>query len=216
MKKVFAVVLISGILGGNAYADDDSVCPDNVVARINNTSTVKDVIERDENGNPIKYGSGYGEITIGDQTYSSSDLTSCIKKRNNKHIVVAWNSSIHNGKIFKDPNTLGQKVGQQVVNARNIYKDYENNYGMSYGDDYSITIVAYGSGLDWLKTSTDPKNIEEVQGLLAKGAKIYACQNTMKSKKLVISDLIPGVQMVTSGVTALVDAQLQGLVYLNP
>jgi len=143
----------------------------------------------------------------------SSALTECIGVRDDFKIVVAWNSSATNGKILKNND---QKVGQQVVNARNLVKDYANNYGMTHGDKYNVVVVAYAGGVDWLKKSSDPIAIEMVQDLLDKGIKIYACQNTMKSKNLKIADLIDGVRVVPAGVSAVVDFSNRQYTYITP
>lgn len=143
----------------------------------------------------------------------SSAYTTCIAVRDDFKVVVAWNSSAHNGKIFKQ---TGSKVGQQVVNARNLVRDYTNNYAMEFGEDYSAVVVAYASGVDWLRTTSDQANQDMINGLMADGVKVYACQNTMKAKGLVLADLMPGVEIVPAGVTAVVDFQNQKYKYLNP
>ena len=128
-------------------------------------------------------------------------------------MIVAWNSSQVHGKTL---STTGEETGQQVINARNLAKDYENNYGMQHGDDLNVVVVAYGAGLNWLKNTTDQVNQDRVNELLARGIKIYACQNTMKAKGWTLDDLIAGVETVPSGVTAVVDFQAQGRLYLMP
>lgn len=143
----------------------------------------------------------------------SSTYLTCLNVRQDFKVVVAWNSSAINGKIF---NTIGEKVGQQVVNVRNLVNDYKNNYNMVNGKDYKAVVVAYGSGVDWLTSTTDQSNKDIITALQTDGIKIYACQNTMKSKGLKHADLLPGVGIVPSGVSAVVDFQNQRYVYLNP
>lgn len=144
----------------------------------------------------------------------SSALTECIGVRDDFKVVVAWNSTAINGNILKNNN---EKVGQQVVNARNLIRDYNDNYNMTQGEEYKMVVVAYSGGVDWLKKEgNDPMDIEMVKGLLEKGVKIYACQNTMKAKKLVAADLIDGVRIVPSGVSAVVDFSNRRYTYLNP
>ncbi len=143
----------------------------------------------------------------------SSALTECIGVRDDFKVVMAWNSKATNGNILKNKN---QKVGQQVVNARNLVRDYANNYMMTNGNEYDMVVVAYAGGVDWLKKTNDPIDISMVQGLLDKGIKIYACQNTMKAKKLKIADLIDGVRIVPAGVSAVVDFSNRDYTYINP
>jgi intracellular sulfur oxidation DsrE/DsrF family protein len=133
---------------------------------------------------------------------SSAALT-CIKKRRGFDIVVTWNSNAYNPKIFN--TTKGVKVGQQVVNVRNLVRDYSTNYGMEHGSEYNAVVVAYAGGLDWLLTTTDQQNQDFVNAQLAAGIRIFACLNTMQGKNLKVADLIPGVEVVPAGVTAVVD-----------
>ena len=143
----------------------------------------------------------------------SSALTECIGVRDDFKVVVAWNNKAINGNIFKNS---GQSVGQQVVNARNLVRDYVNNYAMTQGDEFDMVVVAYAGGVDWLKTSNDKADLDMVKSLLDKGVKIYACQNTMKAKKLKIADLVAGVRIVPAGVSAVVDFSNRKYTYLNP
>ena len=189
--------------------DDDyrrsSVCTQVVVDRVDSPSLVNQAVSTDPK---IIYGTGFGNVVIDGQSVKSSELTECIKVRDNVRALVAWNSDALNGATGS---------GQQVVNARNLMNDWEASYAMTVNENYNITVVAYGKGAGWVKN--DPVNnsaYKMVNALLERGAKIYMCQNTMKSKKWIASDLIPGVRMVPSGVTALVDFQLQGMTYITP
>lgn len=143
----------------------------------------------------------------------SSAYLNCIRVRDEFNVVVAWNNNLKNGKIFKTNGTI---VGQQAVNVRNLTLDYKNNYGMAHGDDYKAVIVAYSSGVDWLRTTSEQANQDVVNSILNQGIKIYACQNTMKAKGLVLSDLLPGIEIVPAGVSAVIDFQNRKYVYINP
>lgn len=209
--KYFLSVLFFTLPFASFASDDDdnyrlsSVCTQAVVERVDSPSLVNQSVSTDPK---VVYGTGFGTVVIDGQSVKSSELTECIKVRDNVRALVAWNSDALNG------NTGS---GQQVVNARNLMNDWEASYAMTVNENYNITIVAYGKGAGWVKN--DPVNnpaYKMVNDLLERGAKIYMCQNTMKSKKWIASDLIPGVRMVPSGVTALVDFQLQGLTYITP
>jgi len=145
---------------------------------------------------------------------AASDLTTCIKHRNNLKAVVAWNSAI----IHPSNN------GLQILNTRNLMNDWEQDYGMTSVQDYDVVVVAYGVGARWAlsnvaynqKFGTDNPSIDIVQSLIERGAKIYMCQNSMKGNGWKVDDLIDGVHMVPAGVTALVDFQYQGYTYIAP
>lgn len=145
---------------------------------------------------------------------SASNMTTCIKKRNKLKAVVAWNSDI----------VHPSKNGLQVLNARNIMNDWEQTYGLKEDKDYQLVIVAYGKGARWAinnkayraKFGQDHPSLKEVKSLIKRGAKIYMCQNSMKGNGWKTKDLIEGVNMVPSGVTALIDFQNQAYIYIAP
>ena len=143
----------------------------------------------------------------------SSEYLNCLRVRDEFKVVVSWNNNLKNGKIFK---TTGATVGQQAVNVRNLTRDYKNNYGMIHGKEYKAAVVAYSSGVDWLRNDREQANKDMVNSILAQGIKIFACQNTMKAKGLVLADLLPGVLVVPAGVSSVVDYQNRKYVYLNP
>jgi len=172
--------------------------------------------ENDDGDDDKDIGCTNSAITAAAAVGADNSTTTCIEKRNNVEVVVAMNNNLFNGKIYKTSGNI-DKVSQQAVNVRNLARDFENNYDMEHGDEFEVVIVAYASGVDWLKKSSQQINQNFItNNLLARGIKIYACQNTMKAKELQLSDLIPGVETVPAGVTAVVDFQNQGMTYLVP
>ena len=177
---------------------------------------ISPVFANDDNDDDIKKGCTDSAITAAALVGADNNTTTCIKKRNSVEVVVAMNNNLFNGNIYKNSGFI-DKVSQQAVNVRNLARDYENNYDMEYGDEFEVVVVAYASGVDWLKKTSQQVNQNFVSdNLLARGIKIYACQNTMKAKGLQLSDLIDGVETVPAGVTAVVDFQNQGMTYLVP
>lgn len=145
----------------------------------------------------------------------SAEKTSCISVRDDLKIVVAVNNN--------DVNPRNGR-GQQVLNVNNIYNDYTGNYGMKSEENFKMVVVGYGSGARWLLNDAaytsnygigNPSD-DMVTSLLAKGVKFYMCQNTMKGSGWVNDDLIPGVQMVPAGVTAVIDFQNRDYSYIAP
>lgn len=144
----------------------------------------------------------------------ASAKTTCIKHREDIKTVVAWNSA----------NVHPNKNGLQVLNARNLMNDWEQTYKMKQGEDFEVAIVAYGKGARWAlndaafkkKFGTENPSTKELQSLIKRGAKVYMCQNSMKGNGWKAADLAPGVNMVPSGVTALVDFKNQGYTYIAP
>lgn len=186
-KTVLGVMLIGGMAPmAGVYADDRKRCPEAVTAAAD-----------------AKFGAGSG------------DMTACIRVRSNLKIVAAFNNNAINP---------SNGHGQQVLNARNIYNDYTANYGMEAGADFKVVVIGYGAGARWLLNDaaytatygTANPSDTIVSDLIAKGIKVYMCQNTMAGQGWTKDDLLPGVKMVPAGVTALIDFQERGFTYINP
>lgn len=175
---------------------DKASCPDNVVSFVDNGDN--------------KGFEGFGLTNSGEL---ASSETNCIRKRDEIKALVAWNSST--------PHKSGN--GQQVKNADNLLKDWAK-YGMSSGEEYKTIIVAYGAGGRWIlndnafsaKWGTANPSKALVESLIARGAMIYMCQNTMKGNGWKATDLLPGVKMVPAGVSAVIDFQYQGYKLITP
>ncbi len=91
---------------------------------------------------------------------------------------------------------------------------------------YQLVVIAHGSGGRFL-LSDDAYNRNyggtagnttraTVEALIAKGVKVFMCQNTMKANNWVTADIIPGVKEVPSGVTAVADYGMRKWVVLTP
>ena len=92
-------------------------------------------------------------------------------------------------------------------NLRNIQVDL--------GDDGSeLELVAYGPGIGMLKA--DSPVAARIAETLKTGAKVVACENTMKGFKLVYADMLQGIGFVPSGVVELMRKQQQGFAYIRP
>lgn len=144
----------------------------------------------------------------------AGEKTTCVQRRDQLKTIIAWNSdTIH-----------PSKNGLQVLNARNVLNDWESSYDLKINNNFDAIIVAYGKGARWAvnnaaykrKFGSDNPSIKEVKSLLKRGVKVYMCQNSMKGAGFKPADLVEGIEMVPSGVTALIDFQYQGFKYLAP
>lgn len=155
-------------------------------------------------------------INHADKTFGpgASAKTHCIQHRNAIKTVIAWNEN----KVHPSKN------GLQVLNARNVLNDWETNFNLKINHNFDAVIVAYAKGARWAvnnaaykrKFGTDNPSLKEVKALIKRGVKVYMCQNSMKGQGFKPVDLIEGIEMVPSGVTALIDFQYQGFKYLAP
>ena len=81
-------------------------------------------------------------------------------------------------------------------------------------DDVDVELVAYGPGIGMLKG--DSVVATRIASTLKTGAKVVACENTMRGQKLVYADMLPDIGYVPSGVVELMRKQQQGFAYLRP
>jgi len=94
-----------------------------------------------------------------------------------------------------------------LSNARNIQAELGSA-------NVDIEIVAYGPGIGMLKLDSPLAN--GVGEASAAGAKIVACENTMRGQHLSRSDMLDGIGYVSAGVVEIMKRQQQGWSYIRP
>ncbi len=104
---------------------------------------------------------------------------------------------------FPDPGVQGAGL----KNVSNILKE---------APDTQVEVVCHGAGIGLVeKARTD--HAEAVEGLINKGVKFVACENTMRQKSIRKEDLLPGVGTVPSGAVEVVRKQQKdGFAYFKP
>jgi intracellular sulfur oxidation DsrE/DsrF family protein len=134
-----------------------------------------------------------------------------------------------------DPDTIDFGRSYALGNINNMINDYEITYGMVAGRDYEIVAVVHSGGGNLLLKDESyngagglvtgrNKFQQEVMNLMDRGVKFYFCQNTTRGfirngtlpAGNATAQLIPGVEYVTAGVTAISDFQDQGYRYVQP
>ena len=158
----------------------------------------------------------------------SSSITHCVKVRHHLKVVVeinrrcrSWSDSSSSGSCSGGPDALG--------NMENMVKDYEITNGMKRGRDYTMIAIVHGGGGRLLIKGNDYES--NVQHLMDEGVKFYFCQNTARGfiRAGILPDftsdpagdsatahLIPGVEYVTAGFTAIADHEAQGWTVVSP
>lgn len=101
-----------------------------------------------------------------------------------------------------DPKTWNQ--------ALNVVR----NLQQAYGKGTQIEVVAFGNGIGILKMDSEVGN--RIEETLKSGAHVYACQNTMRGRKLTQSDMLSGIGYVPAGVVEIVSKQREGWAVLRP
>lgn len=95
--------------------------------------------------------------------------------------------------------------------AFNVVNNLTNLYGKGNVD---IEVVAFGDGINAL--TFDSKAASRIPGAMAQGAKVIACQNSMRRFKLTQQDMAPDLIYVQAGVQRIIERQQQGWVVLRP
>ena len=81
------------------------------------------------------------------------------------------------------------------------------------GEPVEIELVAYGPGINMLKSASSVK--QRIAEALKSGVKVNACQNTMNGMKLTAPDMLPEIGYVPSGVVEVMRKQQQGWAYIR-
>ena len=92
-------------------------------------------------------------------------------------------------------------------NARNVQADLGP-------DNVQIEIVAYGPGLDMLKSESPVA--DGLAGALDASVRLIACENTMQNNKVTRDDMYSGIAYVQAGVTHIMKRQHEGWAYIRP
>ena len=150
----------------------------------------------------------------------SEKITHCLEQRKKVKLVVQANQ-------FCMDNLLNAECTRPyaLLNVTKMIEDYEITHGMKPGRDYEMAVIAHTKGGPlMLKDETKNQFKSHVETLLKQGVKFYLCQNATRSmiKKGLLPagdatvNIIDGVEYVTAGITAVVDFQYQGYVYVQP
>ena len=95
--------------------------------------------------------------------------------------------------------------------ALNNAKNLQADLGAA---NVEIEIVAYGPGLNMVKTGSAVSN--RIDESVLAGLNIVACENTMTNQKVTKEQILPGVSYVGAGVVEIMRRQQQGWSYLRP
>lgn len=102
-----------------------------------------------------------------------------------------------------DPKTWTQ--------ALNVVRNIKQAYGE---DKVDVEVVAFGNGIGMLKMDSEVGN--RVDEAIGSGIHVYACENTMRGRKLGKEDMLPTVGYVPAGVVEIIKKQRQGWAVVRP
>lgn len=125
-----------------------------------------------------------------------------------------------------DATTAAAAATEKVVyhindseNAMLALRNVQNH--LNAEKDVHIVVVTHGKGIDFLLNGAQDKNgnpyAPVVEDLKSKGVDFRVCNNTLKSRKLDASAVIPEATIVPSGVAEIARLQAkEGYVYIKP
>lgn len=95
--------------------------------------------------------------------------------------------------------------------AFNVVNNLTGAYGKANVD---IEVVAFGDGINAL--AFDSTAASRIPGALGQGAKVIACENSMKRFKLSRKDMAPEIDYVRAGVQRIIERERQGWTVIRP
>ena len=102
-----------------------------------------------------------------------------------------------------NPKTWGQ--------ALNVVRNIQKAYGKEKVD---VELVAFGLGIGILKADSVMAN--RIDDTVATGAKVYACENTMRGFKLSKDEMNPKIGYVPAGIIEIIEKQKAGWSVVRP
>jgi len=104
-------------------------------------------------------------------------------------------------------------MNMALNNAENLTKFYKDK-----GDKIEIEVVAYGAGLNMVRSDTSPVK-ERLAMLSGKNMIFSGCGNTMANQSKMESkeiSLVPEARIVPTGIARIVELEEQGWTYVRP
>lgn len=95
--------------------------------------------------------------------------------------------------------------------ALNVVRNVQKAYGK---DKVDVEVVVFGHGIGMLKMDSVVGN--RIEDTLKSGAHVYACQNTMRGRKLTKADMLPKIGYVPAGVIEIINKQKHGWAVIRP
>jgi intracellular sulfur oxidation DsrE/DsrF family protein len=136
--------------------------------------------------------------------------------------VVAASASTANATTVNAPNDSVQKVVYHLsepTRVNFVLGNIKNHIAGKGGPDkIRIVLVIHGPALESFATSKASPDIAlQIEGRAKDGVSFVACGNTMKAKKLALSDMPSGFAIAEEGgVTRIADLQAEGYIYIRP
>lgn len=126
----------------------------------------------------------------------------------------AGSTAITGGRYPRDVQTVFHLIADEPAQRATALTIAQNLTEDDAVDMDDVAIVAQADGIEPLTAGGDGS--ETVESLLETGVAVKACSNTLDLKDLAESDLVEGVETVSSGGGELTRLQDEGYAYIRP
>ncbi len=159
-------------------------------------------------------------------------ITRCLKKTDHVKLIMQINKACRDTTVVSTntgyrlenhARSCGSKRGYGIAQLSKMLKDYRTTHDIS-DKKIDLSVVVHGGGGTMLLDMPWNKLKPAVKLLIADGVKFYFCMNTVRgmapkmglTSAQLVSKVIPGVEYVTAGLTAIADFQEVGYNYIQP
>ncbi|MFM4965761.1 DsrE family protein [Aeromonas bivalvium] len=97
--------------------------------------------------------------------------------------------------------------------SRMAFNNINNLLEDMSGEPGELVLLVNGNGVTSLLTAGESE--PQWPDLLARGVRLLVCANSLRGQRLVPDQLLPGVEVVSTGVLALIELQQQGFAYIK-
>ncbi len=133
-------------------------------------------------------------------------------------VAFADEEALNDEKPFADTHVIMQVSDAETVHHQAVL-DISNNLTKRYGQEMiDIEVIAFGAGVSMLFAG-DNKDTARVASLQEHGVRFYVCGNTLDTierKTHKRPELLPGVEIVQTGVKFLIDEIKRGYIPIHP
>jgi intracellular sulfur oxidation DsrE/DsrF family protein len=144
-------------------------------------------------------------LLVGSQIITSLAVVSTARRNTSR---ASDKAVAHKHRIVFQVSAEGQEQWRSVLaNVENLQK--------AFGPQTTqIEVVCFGKGIDML-LNTDAPLAQRIAKDKMTGVEFAACQNTLRARKLALSDLLSSATTVDSGVAEIVRRQEAGWAYIK-
>ncbi len=109
--------------------------------------------------------------------------------------------------------------GKEDVAYKRALKNIQNHINAVGAKNLDMKVIVHGDGIFMMKTAKTPGPLQtSIVSMKSQGVSISVCANTMKDKKIALSDMheVFDEDVVMSGVAEISHLQEQGYTYIKP